>query len=224
MSSEGNHFKRDFGPWKPFPEPLPPPIVDPAESPFLALKFNEAWRPYIVGCLSSLARPETYEDTLDAFIREDIDFGSQLPFLIEPYLPVICPNWWWVEVESTRVGYSTLFKPFAIPDCGERGTGYFAFATQDPILQYCAMEFKGQDLAETLTGGLVHTLWIQNASNNALANIHLYYEECTGNAATIDGFVKIELDEIELRDFYISSSDDFFVWWDNDPQYSCSGA
>lgn len=88
-----NRFYKQFGPWKPFPEPLVPPIVDPREEPFLILKFNEAWRPYIVGCLSSLARPETYEDILDNFIREDIDNGGELPWLIQPYPVVAFYNW-----------------------------------------------------------------------------------------------------------------------------------
>jgi len=81
----GNHFLDEYGAWKPFPEPLPPPLVDPRDTPWLILKFNEAWRPYIAGCLSSLARPETYEDVLDNFIREDIDNGGELPWLIERF-------------------------------------------------------------------------------------------------------------------------------------------
>lgn len=110
-----NRFFQQFGPWKPFPEPLPPPIVDPRDEPWLIVKFNEAWLPYIVGCLSSLARPETYEDVLDNFIREDIDNGGELPWLIEPFPVVQFYNWYWAHdaSQTNNLPHLTTYEFYA---------------------------------------------------------------------------------------------------------------
>lgn len=100
MAQNGNMFYREYGPWKPFPFPIDYPLNNPTDEPWLALKFHESWRPYVVGALSALARPETYAEYGTGFIKEDIDWGGQLPWLIEPWPVPKFYNWHFIQDPS----------------------------------------------------------------------------------------------------------------------------
>lgn len=97
MAQNGNLFYREYGPWIPFPHPIDYPLANPTDEPYLMLKFNETWRPYIVGALSALARPETYAEYGTGFIKEDIDWGGQLPWLISEIPVPTFYNWYFIQ-------------------------------------------------------------------------------------------------------------------------------
>lgn len=225
MAQLGNLFYNQFGPWKPFPHPIDYPLANPTDEPYLALKFNVTWRPYIVGALSALARPETYAEYGTGFIKEDIDWGGQLPWLIEPYTPAVCPNWTWVIPDNLPpIAGESLFKEFAIDGCGLHGRSFFAWATTDPINEYCELNFRGDDLNGVIAGGNIRDLWIHQASGNNAAVIHIFYTECAGFSGTVDTLNGFEDFDLDWQQFSIKSTDNFMAWWTIDYTYNCSGA
>ncbi len=53
-------------PQAPFPLPVTPPGIEPNDpGDLICVTFNRAWRPYILGALTSLLAPQTYQGTIE---------------------------------------------------------------------------------------------------------------------------------------------------------------
>lgn len=230
MPADGNAFYRDLGPWKPFPEPLPPPVVDPATEPFLVLKFNEVWRPYIVGCLSSLARPETYEDTLDAFIREDIDFGGQLPWLIEPFPVPTFYNWRFLQ-DPSQSGDSAnvIVRPLVAPGIdGFFGTEFIVFngcAGCENAHQVTGIGQQADDPFTLGVGGHVTSLYaflLETVVGNAWS---VEITDCLDSTAVFSGGGQdFLMEDFDCKHFQVNALGLFVVSLIIEADYSCTPA
>jgi len=226
----GNHFFDEYGPWKPFPEPLPPPIVDPRTDPLLILKFNEAWRPYIVGCLSSLARPETYEDVLDEFIREDIDNGGQLPWLIEPYPVIDFFNWRFIQDpgQSGDTVTPTIFQHFAPGIDGQWATTFYCVNPCTECENYHQTSGIGQQNYDPFTVGMgghitsMYGVLFSTVVGNAWTVEH---EDCLGGVV-IDSFggQSFEITDFDMKRFVVGALGSFYLSINFDSDWSCGPA
>lgn len=70
------------GAYIPFPEPVVGPDFDIREGPCGYLVFNTYWRPYILGALKVLARPETWKADTQEEIDDLVEQGMHLQCLI----------------------------------------------------------------------------------------------------------------------------------------------
>jgi len=66
----------------PYPHPVVPPSSDIQDAPLVSLCLNEEWMGYVLGCLKTLARPETWDTDSDG-INSAVEQAMRLSFLLE---------------------------------------------------------------------------------------------------------------------------------------------
>ena len=225
-----NPFFSKFGAWKPFTKGLPPPLVNPSDEPWLILKFNEAWRPYITGALTSLARPESYEDVLPEFIREDIDFGSQLPWLIEPFTVVQFYNWQWIQKPGDNGDTPSIVQQILVAPGidGSFGTQFYVShncANCEDATQLTAVGQQGESPFSYPVGGHVTSLF-GFLTHTVIGNVFsVRLVDCLGNE-TVQTFggQSFEITDISIKEFEVDALGAFIVSVQMDENWTCGPA
>src|SRR3954467_8877961 len=59
-------YAEDHYPFAPFPEPVEPP--DTESGGFICMRFDANWYPYVLGCLTTLVRRQTWATDQDAAV------------------------------------------------------------------------------------------------------------------------------------------------------------
>ncbi len=177
-----NEIWRENGAVIPFPRPTRENGFAIDQPPFVCIKFNAEWLPYVMGALKILMRAETYEtdgETANLDARE----AMMLPALI-----VDCQeedtNWYLESVGSHGV-INTFLYPFSGPDSSRQ----WLFRCTPDGLEVADFTVRGFDRADTdlKVGGKVDWV-VEGDPEGSVRAITLLITRCDDGVDTVTDF------------------------------------
>jgi hypothetical protein len=213
MSLSGpNSSAPERGAFIPFPLPVEGPEEDIRSGPCGVLVFNDSWRPYILGALKVLARPETWKsddpEKIAGWVEQGMHLQSMLPGISGNIGPC---NVDWVAIADFVAGFhhiGTLLNPLDEVS----GQFYFSYAAINDLGDAGAVSIHFEDFNGNFVGGLVDVRWF-SINTNIIPSFWQYdYTDCTGGHHTGSDFTTGgALLNKQMREIAISQTGGLYV-------------
>lgn len=179
------HLMDDNGYFVPFMKPVVPPLGEIDASLSKQVAFNGDWLPIVLGCLKTMARPETYQSGVAVEPMDASREGQTLLGMIEDY-PL--PLYNWNIITSVGADYSIEKSGILCSAKRNRVIYVAAMKTGDEIDGTISIGGQGRSVPDgDIVGGnfTVDIYYLPDASK-------VYVEgstDCSGTNAPHSGFV-----------------------------------